>query len=734
MVAAPDRSAGLAAAVRRPGAAGIGALCLVAGLLLACRHPVAPWSAAAAFGAWCLAAWRWPGLWLAVVPAALPLLNFSPWTGWIAVEEFDLLLLGTLAAVWLRRAGARDAAPAPHSRGLAWLGGAVLALGALGLARGVAAAGGWAGLADGAGLFGGYTDPANAWRVFKGPACAALLLPALQRECAVAGPLRAGRRLAAGMLAGLCVVLAAAVWERLAFPGLLDVGSSYRTVALFWEMHVGGAAIDAYLAMAMPFVLWALVRARTRLAWTGAAALALAAGYVCLTTFARGVYLSVALPALLAAGLSAVAYVRYAGLPGLRRIAVAVPSAAAGMLAVGMAVQRGGPAGAALALLAVVAVLAGLRRAGRPLGRRWEAGALLACVLVAEVVVFSGSGSFLQSRMAASQADLGSRIDHWRRGAGLLRTPLDWALGLGLGQLPSRYAAAYPLAEFPGAARAARAADGRPVARLSGPRGDSRRGRYFALTQRVDAAGPGSLRVTAEVMVDRAALLQFRVCERHLLYTRACRRADVLVLPGARPWQQVSVVLQGPALPAGPWWRSPPRLAMFSVSAPLAGTEVDIARLQLSRESVDVPRDLLAHADFAAGLARWLPAAQGYFLPWHIDNLLLELLIERGLAGVLLLYGPLLVALGGLALGGRVPGRGRARAASSLGPLAPVLAASLAGVVLIGAVSSVMDVPRDAFLLHLLLFFALAAMASRPGRPAGAVPLTRPAGAGRAAG
>ncbi|MEH3086128.1 MAG: hypothetical protein PGN26_06240 [Xylophilus ampelinus] len=714
---------GAVPALQRAGAAAVGVACLAAGLALAVRHPVAPLAAGAVFCAWCLAALRWPGLWLFVVPAALPALNFSPWTGWIAFEEFDLLLLGTLAAAWLRQAAARDAPAAPPSPWPGRLALAVLAWGALGLARGVAAAGGWSGGAGGA-LFGGYLDPVNAWRVFKGPACAALLLPALQRECAVRGPLRAGGRLAAGMLAGLCVALGAAIWERAAFPGLSDTAGPYRTVALFWEMHVGGAAIDAYLAMAVPFVLWALARARTPPAWAGAALLTLAAGYVCLTTFARGVYLSVTLPALLAAALAAVVHVRGAGAAGLRRIAVAVPAAAAGAAGTGLLVAHGGLAGAALALAAVACALAGLRIVRRPLGRRWEAGALLACVLVAEVVAFSGSGSFLQSRVAASQADLGSRLDHWRRGAALLRSPADWALGLGLGRLPARYAAAYPLAEFPGTAHGVPTADGGTAVRLAGPGQDSRRGRYFALTQRVDAAGPGPLRVTADIAVRRPAMLQFRVCERHLLYTRACRRADLLVLPGAQPWQRVSVLLQGPALPEARGWRAPPRLAMFSVAAPLAGTAAEIGRLSLARESAGAPpRELLANGDFAAGLARWWPAAQGYFLPWHIDNLLLEALIERGLAGVVLLYGALALAVRGL-----LPRRGAA-GAEALGPLAPVLAAALAGAALIGAVSSVLDVPRDAFLLHLLLFFALAATAGRRQPLPDAARLSRPGGA-----
>ncbi len=83
-------------------------------------------------------------------------------------------------------------------------------------------------------------------------------------------------------------------------------------------------------------------------------------------------------------------------------------------------------------------------------------------------------------------------------------------------------------------------------------------------------------------------------------------------------------------------------------------------------------------------------------MPWHIDNLYLELLIERGLLGLLL--GGALVAT---ALWQLVLGSARHQ------PLAPYLAASLSGVLLVGLVSSVMDVPRVAFLLFLLVFGAL---------------------------
>src|SRR5450631_4151983 len=86
------------------------------------------------------------------------------------------------------------------------------------------------------------------------------------------------------------LVALAAGWERIAYAAPWEFSSSYRTVAMFWEMHVGGAAIDAYLVLATPFVAWALWTTRTWWHWSAAAALAMLTGYACLTTFSRGVY------------------------------------------------------------------------------------------------------------------------------------------------------------------------------------------------------------------------------------------------------------------------------------------------------------------------------------------------------------------------------------------------------------------------------------------------------------
>ena len=104
----------------------------------------------------------------------------------------------------------------------------------LALVRGFADAGGfrfdW---------FAGYSDALNSWRVFKSLGFALLFIPLLRGHLTPATAV-APTLLAKGVVTGLTLVALATLWERAAFPGAVDFSAHYRTVALFWEMHVGG--------------------------------------------------------------------------------------------------------------------------------------------------------------------------------------------------------------------------------------------------------------------------------------------------------------------------------------------------------------------------------------------------------------------------------------------------------------------------------------------------------------
>ena len=281
---------------RAPGirwSVGLWALVLAAlGLFLVLHYPVAPWAASLLFVLCCVAFFVWPDSWLIAVPLLLPLVGFAPWTGWITFEELDLLVLAAAVGGYARLAWPTShAAPLgrqPRSSAGAWLMLLLFAASTLvAMARGFADAGGFS-----FGWFQGYHEPMNSLRLAKSFFLALLVMP-LWRAAVVRRGAQAPTWLALGLALGLVGVCLATVWERMAFVGLFNFSTDYRTTALFWEMHVGGAALDGFLALLMPFVLRELFVAHTHRRWAAVVACLGLAGYACLTTFSRGVYLAV---------------------------------------------------------------------------------------------------------------------------------------------------------------------------------------------------------------------------------------------------------------------------------------------------------------------------------------------------------------------------------------------------------------------------------------------------------
>ena len=330
--------------------------------------------------------WRYPRAALPAVLALLPILNFAPWTGWVLVDEFDLVVAVTVA-VWLVRRSAPSGA-APPTKSAFW----PLALLAASYAMSAIA-----GLLPfqtlDQSVLVTYYGSLNSLRVAKGFIWALALLPMIRD--AMERP-DFERRFADGILLGLCGVIAVTLWQRVSMAGLLDFSSDYRIAATFPETHIGGGDVEAYLVMALPFALvWAALRPTV---------LRLLAG---VTLFVLGSY------------------------------ALAVTFARAGYL--GYAVI--------LAVLAVAVMVRWLRRRSR-LAALVAVGGLAAIALAVMIPILSSS--FMQQRFSVSQSDGAFRARHWAEAIDIMDPGVRTAvLGMGLGSFPRSYLVRNPAGAVP---------------------------------------------------------------------------------------------------------------------------------------------------------------------------------------------------------------------------------------------------------------------------------------------
>jgi hypothetical protein len=268
----------------------VAAICLTLAAAITVNYPLAPWIFGIILVLYALALWRWPALWLAVIPAVLPSFDLTPWTGWTQVGEPDLFMLVTIGILALRTP------PRLADFRLENLTAAVLVLTLISFLSSVAL--GLALPGPQGGSDNPYLRPDNALRLAKGFVSALALLPFLRARMRTHGDALAW--LSAGMTTGLAVVALAVLAERAVFTGLFDFTTGYRVVGTFSSMHIGGGYIGAYIAMALPFLLVCLRRPRPFTLFT-MFGIAIAAGYALVVSYARTAY-AAALLSTLAAG------------------------------------------------------------------------------------------------------------------------------------------------------------------------------------------------------------------------------------------------------------------------------------------------------------------------------------------------------------------------------------------------------------------------------------------------
>jgi hypothetical protein len=255
-------------------------LCVVLAAWCLSAYPLPVWPLAAALSAYAAALWRWPWLFLLVLPIVMPAYDLGLWTGWMVVGEADLFILATVAVLLIR------SPPAAQDLCITGAPGTILA--AFTACWIIATVVGLLSPLGASPSDNPFLRPDNAVRLAKSLAEMLAILPFLRQRQRGHGD--AVTLFGWGLSAGLGVVTLIVVAERILFASIFDFTTEYRVAGPFSSMRVGGGHIGAYAAMVLPFSL-TLTQFRPR--WLGsffALIACLCGGYTIAVTFARAAY------------------------------------------------------------------------------------------------------------------------------------------------------------------------------------------------------------------------------------------------------------------------------------------------------------------------------------------------------------------------------------------------------------------------------------------------------------
>ncbi len=582
--------------------------------------------------------WK-PAVWLIVVPAALPVLELTYWSGRVFWNEFDMLLLVSVGACLFRR-----------GVGVSRLGLPLLAATIVLVLYNVFVT--WNGLfpiaSEGLGHGVDYLSSTNALREAKGFVFALALLPALALENARGTDVR--RYVTAGMVLGLVLACGTIMWERGLFTGVFNFDHPYRVSGWFFAMHVGGAPLDAFLALTIPFVIAAFFLWRNplvRLFLLGVAGLTVYAFYV---TYSRADY-----PAVIGMGVVFTVGMLLSGKLSLDRFR-SIP-------VVGTLPLKW------LAIIGAVGLVIALG------GIKWLVG------------------NAILDRFSTVSEDFGTRFTHWSDSIDLVPGTAGGILtGIGRGAFPRAYLKNSPARGEYLTTPGFREEDGDGIVRFN-PSDSS--GTLF-LRQRFERGAAKFVRLSIKMrtVTPQRERLLVEFCERHILKFRTeCRWVGYNLEGKIRDWKTYSYDIDLYALGARSFG---PFSVPIEVSIINRGIKKGIDISEVSMVDKKSGRQMLQNTGFdAGGLDHWF-VSYGNHLRWHIKNIFVFLFVEGGILAL-----TIFAATAGL-VAVSLTGSIRAGDFFAMG-----LAAACVGVVFVGLFDSILDDPKITLMCYLVVWLAL---------------------------
>jgi hypothetical protein len=529
------------------------------------RFPFAPLLLSLGLIIYCAILYRYPLAWIMVLPALLPVLDLAPWSGWFFFDELDFVVLVTVAA------GLWRSEPRPsESRAL----GVSLscAIGLLALSYSISLSIGLLPLPPwDANAFASYYSHYNSARMSKGVFEALALFYIFLRQRG--DERRCAALLVTGMVVSVTGVVVAVLWEKFRFTGLMDFASEFRVTATFSGLHNGGNDLEAYLVLAQPFIIAAMIMRRNWLANIGGALLFVLSTYALFVTFSR-----------------------------------------AGLMAL---IVNG--------LVLTFALAVSFRRQGFALLSGGLRMALLLGSGAAIIVVLVLGGTYFQTRLSAARQDWQYRVLQSRKTVEMMRP--DWRttwFGMGVGSYPAVVYERNPQNNRPSAYRFEMDGNNQFVRLFPGIR------LYFG--QWLGAITSfEKYRLILKARAHGAGSLTGFLCEKTLQYSFSCASHSFELKP-SEGWVEHQAEIDAEMVGYNEhdlgWFSRRPVEFAFSNSSKAAVIDVDNVRLFNA-----AGQNLLANGNFSLGADRWFFTVDDH-TPWQNWNHVVHLFFEQGWFGV----------------------------------------------------------------------------------------------------
>ena len=245
-----------------------------------------------------------PNCWLIVVPALLPLLYLSPFSGRLFFDEFDLLIIVTIAGYLWKNKKAPKSSLAINNAGK-------IVLFFFCIVYVIAVIRGGLPFSEiNKNSFASYYSNLNSLRIGKGFFWAMCLLPIWKYSEATI-PDKIQQFFTGGVALGSMGMFLAVLWERgfihdifyaenryQLLSNFFNFHTAYRATGLFAEMHTGDTATDGYLILALPLTAYFLFLQKNKAQFSIGLFSLLGTIYSIFVTFSRGLYLGMGVIAL----------------------------------------------------------------------------------------------------------------------------------------------------------------------------------------------------------------------------------------------------------------------------------------------------------------------------------------------------------------------------------------------------------------------------------------------------